>query len=81
MTSPPREVEVCCPNCSSVYRDWYRPSLNLDLDDFDDDYIDAASSAVCPSCGHKIYFDSLVVIDNVFFTDDGQSPDASVRGV
>jgi hypothetical protein len=41
--------------------------MNLDLDDFDDEYLDKASSAVCPKCGRKVYFHSLVVRDGVFF--------------
>ena len=39
MTSPPREITVTCPDCGHIYEDWYRPSINLSLDDFDDDYL------------------------------------------
>jgi hypothetical protein len=77
MTSPPREVEVCCPNCALQYVDWYRPSLNLDLDDFDESYIDTATSAVCPNCQHKVYFEHLTVRDGVFYTNEGGESDAA----
>ena len=26
--------------CGHIYEDWYRPSINLSLDDFDDDYLE-----------------------------------------
>ena len=29
MTSPPEEITVTCPDCKRVYKDWYRPSINL----------------------------------------------------
>jgi hypothetical protein len=80
MTSPPADVTVCCPSCASLYVDWFRPSINLDLDDFDDEYVDAASSAVCPNCGHKIYFDTLVVINDVFYAPDVGESDAPASG-
>lgn len=70
MTSPPRDVTVCCPCCNGQYQTWYRPSLNLDIEDFDDEYIDAATSAVCPTCGHKVYFDTLIVRDEVFYVGE-----------
>jgi len=66
MTSPPEDVTLVCPECGLQYKDWWRPSVNLDLDDFDEKYLEECSSAVCPSCGHKVYFDSLVVRNGVF---------------
>ena len=66
MTSPPEFVTVICPKCGNQYEDWYRPSVNLDLDDFDEKYLDECCSAVCPKCGHKVYFESLVVKDGAF---------------
>lgn len=66
MSSPIEQVTVQCPECQAQYQDWYRASMNLDLDDFDDDYVDAASRAVCPNCGHIVYFDSMIVRDHVF---------------
>jgi uncharacterized protein (UPF0212 family) len=61
MTSPPQEIRVKCPKCGNVFGDWYRPSVNLMLDDFDDDYLDECSSATCPACGYTIELDTLVV--------------------
>ena len=53
MTSPPREIEVTCPDCGHVYLDWYRPSINLSLDSFDDAYLEEASTTTYPECGVK----------------------------
>ena len=66
MTSPPERVTVICPQCGHTYEDWWRPSVNLDLDDFDDEYLDACMSAVCPECKHKVYFGNMIVKDRVF---------------
>lgn len=60
MTSPIEEIEIKCPNCGMMYSSWYRPSINLNLDDFDEEYIDECSSAVCP-CKFKVYFETIVV--------------------
>lgn len=46
MTSPPKEIEVTCPDCGHFYRDWYRPSINLSLDDFDDEYLEETTTFV-----------------------------------
>jgi hypothetical protein len=67
MTSPCEEITVQCPQCKNHYKDWLRASINLDLDEeFDDEYLDAASSATCPQCKHKVYFNNLIVKDGVF---------------
>ncbi len=66
MTSPPEQVTVQCPGCEMTYQDWFRASINLDLDDFDEAYLDECSSAVCPSCKHKVYFEQLVVRNGIF---------------
>jgi len=66
MTMPIETIKVRCPNCQMLYKDWYRGSVNLDLEDFDDDYIDQCSSATCPKCGHKVYFGNLIVKNGVF---------------
>jgi predicted nucleic-acid-binding Zn-ribbon protein len=65
MTSPPKHVTIICPNCGTQYKDWFR-SVNLDLDDFDEQYVDECSSAVCPKCKHKVYFETLVVKNGAF---------------
>ena len=61
MTSPPEEITVTCPDCKHVYKDWYRPSINLALDDFDADYLEQASTTTCPACGVKHDLGTLVV--------------------
>jgi predicted RNA-binding Zn-ribbon protein involved in translation (DUF1610 family) len=53
MTSPVEEIMVTCPDCGHVYRDWYRASINLALDDFDADHLEQASTTTCPGCGEK----------------------------
>ena len=62
MTIPPEEIEVKCPECSRKYRAWCRPSINLGLDDFDQEYIREASSATCPHCGYKVDL-SVPIVD------------------
>jgi hypothetical protein len=52
MTMPPETVDIICPECGHQYQDWYRPSVNLNLDSFDDEYLDKCSSAVWPQCEH-----------------------------
>lgn len=73
MTSPPHKVDVVCPKCGHQYQDWSR-SVNLDEDDFDEEYLDRCSSAICPECKHKVYFGTLVVKDGVFYFG-GDTPD------
>lgn len=64
MTMPPEEITVTCPECGNVYEDWYRGSINLQLDDFDDEYIEKASTATCPKCGTVVALGTLVVDRN-----------------
>lgn len=61
MTSSVREIDIECPECGEVYRDWYRASINLALDDFDDEYIEEASTATCPSSGYKVTISTLII--------------------
>ena len=49
MTSPPEKITVECPKCGRFYEDWYRASVNLDLDDFDEEDLESCSTAPCPS--------------------------------
>ena len=51
MTSPSETITVECPGGGHAYRDWYRVSLNLG---FDGTYVEEASTATCPACGHKV---------------------------
>ncbi len=66
MTSPPEEITVECPKCGHLYEDWFRASVNLDLDAFDDEYLDRCSTATCAEWQHKVNLDVLVVEDGVF---------------
>lgn len=61
MTSPPKEIQVKCPKCGTSYRSWHRPSINLQLDDFDDEYIESVTTATCPNCGLKVHLGALIV--------------------
>src|SRR5262249_61550859 len=61
MTMPPEEISVECPECGLLYDSVYRPSMNLMLDNFDDEYIERMSTATCPSCGCKARLGVLVV--------------------
>jgi hypothetical protein len=61
MTSPPEQIEVQCPSCRAIYVDWWRPSINLTLDDFDEEYIQEATTAVCPRCGLRVSLGALIV--------------------
>lgn len=62
MTSPVETITVKCPRCSHLYEDWRRASINLSLgEDFSDDYIHEAMSAMCPACGLRVDLADLVV--------------------
>jgi hypothetical protein len=75
MTSPVTKIEVECPRCASVYEDWYRASINLGLDDFDDEYLRKAATATCPTCGHVIELETLVVEHGVWRWGTGTAPE------
>ena len=66
MTSPIENITVLCPKCWHLYEDWFRASVNLDLDPFDSEYVEQCSTATCPECQHKVNLDVLVVEDGVF---------------
>jgi hypothetical protein len=62
MTSPSVQIRVTCPSCGVEYDDWFRASVNLDLDPWaDEDYLRECSSATCPNCDHVVELDTLVV--------------------
>ena len=74
MTSPPEQISAKCPECANLYGDWYQPSINLAIEDFDEESLDAASSSTCPSCGQKVSHEVLTAReeDGVWvFTDGG----------
>lgn len=66
MTSPPEPITVYCPKCNLIYEDWWRPSVNLDLDHFDAAYLEKCSSATCPRCHTKVSLPALHVEDAKF---------------
>ena len=64
MTSPCQSIQIKCPRCGSIFEAWWRPSINLRLDDFDDEYLEAATTSTCPKCQCKVRHDVLVVREN-----------------
>ncbi len=71
MTSPPEKIQVQCPECGTKYEDWYRPSINLGLDNFDDEYMKQATTATCPKCKTVVDLGTLIVRrDGVWTTSD-----------
>ena len=61
MTGPVEVAHVECPKCGHRYETQFRGSMNVELDDFDDDYIREMSSGTCPECGHVVDLGALVV--------------------
>lgn len=61
VTSRVEQIVVICPECGHRYEDWYRPSINLQLDDFDEEYLQEATSATCPQCGTRVDLPTLIV--------------------
>lgn len=53
MTSPPEEIVVECPDCKRWYDAWHRPSINRLIDNFSNEFIERASTAICPYCDCK----------------------------
>jgi endogenous inhibitor of DNA gyrase (YacG/DUF329 family) len=72
MTSPVEQIRVECPRCGATFEDWTRGSINLDLEGWDPAnpevaaYLRECSTATCPSCGHVVELESLVVSGNVW---------------
>jgi hypothetical protein len=62
---------VKCPSCATVYPDWTRGSINLDLEGWDPDdpevqaYLRECETATCPACGHVVELEMLVVSGGV----------------
>jgi len=65
-TSPEEEVRVHCPRCGHRFKDWWRPSINLDQDNFEEEYLERATTADCPQCHTRIQLDAVVVQDGAF---------------
>jgi endogenous inhibitor of DNA gyrase (YacG/DUF329 family) len=72
VTSPVEQIRVECPKCGTGYDDWYRPSINLNLEAWDADDLREASTATCPACGHEVELETLTVEGDVWrFQDEG----------
>lgn len=62
MTSPIETMKVQCPACGVAYAASYRASYNAALgEQWTDEEMEAARTATCPECGHKVTFDQLRV--------------------
>ncbi|MGH2787211.1 MAG: MJ0042-type zinc finger domain-containing protein [Actinomycetota bacterium] len=65
MTSPAEKVTVRCPRCGHVFDDWYRPSMNLDLDPWADErYLHDCVHATCPACKTEFRIGTLLVVES-----------------
>ena len=71
MTSPPCQITIRCPSCALSFEDWWRPSINLQLDDFDQEYIKSATIKTCPGCGARILLETLIVDEEGIWHLDG----------
>jgi hypothetical protein len=69
MTTPPREVTVRCQRCGTVFQDWYRASVNLAVEGWDENdpdvqaYLEECSTATCPECGLRQPVADVLVVD------------------
>ena len=70
MSSPVTTVTLKCPQCGKRYTSWCRASLNVTIDDFNDVSIDESSSATCPVCGYKAYFNTLVMRQGIYVSEE-----------
>jgi hypothetical protein len=76
MDTPPEEMRIRCPRCGAQYDAWREEEMNLDLDTFDDESLESASSASCPMCGLTVSFDELVAVGNgAWTTPEGSAAD------
>jgi hypothetical protein len=73
VTSPVEESLVRCPRCRHLYRDWWRASINPQLDPemvADTEYLDSASTAICPACGAKAAVGELTLGRGLWRAED-----------
>ena len=61
MTSPIENIMIICPTCGKQFSDWWRASMNLKLDAFDDEYIKSATVKTCPHCKAEVKLNALIV--------------------
>ncbi|HDS1199506.1 TPA: hypothetical protein QDZ95_003030 [Shewanella algae] len=66
MTMPPQDVIIECPVCGHEYSAMIRPSINRQLDNFDDAYVKCVTTSECPSCQAKIRSGLVVDKDGNF---------------
>lgn len=57
-------IIVKCSNCGNEYEDWYRGSINLDIDNFDNEYVEKATTTICYKCKNKELLGSVIIKDN-----------------
>ena len=74
MTMPCEEITVKCQNCGNVFNDFIRGSINLNLDDFDEGYLDRCTYATCPECKHRMKKSVLIVDKEGIFHFDNKNP-------
>lgn len=73
MSSPCVDITVTCPACGKSFETWHRASLNLQLGDFDDEYIRSVNVKTCPHCRKEVHLACLVVgKDGVFRFGEGE---------
>jgi hypothetical protein len=72
VSGPVERIEVTCPRCATVYEDWRRGSVNLDIEGWDPDdpevqaYLRECETATCPVYGHVVELGTLVVSGGVW---------------
>ena len=74
MSSPIERQTVLCPGCGKAHDTERRASMNLLLDDFSDEYVEAMSTTSCPHCGLKIQLNALVIHDDDWDFRQGLNP-------
>lgn len=72
MTSPPQRITVACPECGIEYDDWMR-SVNLDFEDFSEDYLRQCETATCPRCAHVVEIGGVLRVEGNVWTFGGAS--------
>ncbi len=61
MSSPIEDITVVCPTCGKAFETWYRASLNLQIDDFSEEYVRSVSVKTCPHCNAEVTLSMLIV--------------------
>jgi hypothetical protein len=61
MTSPIEKITIICPACFHSFESWHRASMNLQIEEFSEEYIRKATIKTCPACGQEIHLGTLIV--------------------